>query len=504
MNINYELYKVFYEVVINGSISKASESMYISQPAVTQSIKNLEEKLGGKLLIRTKKGIVLTEEGKVLFDYIKKGVENFKNGENAFLNYLNLDSGSIRIGASTTITRNIVMPYLEKFHIKYPKVDIKITNDLTSNLVTALRNGDLDLLVVNLPMEENKDLKVIPICEVQDIFVGNLDYYNKTKGQIKIEDLFNYPLITQKEPSNTRRFLNKYYSDYTVIEVFTRTYLDNIFRLRDYLKSRISNSNLIFFQSGYCTQDLGGREDFMHQAVIQDFPNNQLVMLPQTVLFKNKDRKAQASAIYDAHKQLLFLARDQASYEMAKEMFPHIPVDCFPDIVTTLIGYYEYSFVRDGVLFCIRNDKEKFYSDEEIGKLMEKFQGITKCKRLDTTIHVSSKTIRMNLAKYIESYFQEFAKYKLIITDRYHGTIFSLIANTPVIVLKTTDHKVKTGVDWFKGVYDDGVYYAETLDDAWELSLKILQNYAYKRNDSYFEEKYYSKLWSKIEATFMA
>ena len=67
MNINYELYKVFYEVVINGSISKASESMYISQPAVTQSIQNLEEKLGGKLLIRTKKGIVLTEEGKILF-----------------------------------------------------------------------------------------------------------------------------------------------------------------------------------------------------------------------------------------------------------------------------------------------------------------------------------------------------------------------------------------------------------------------------------------------------
>ena len=210
MNINYELYKVFYEVVINGSISKASESMYISQPAVTQSIKNLEEKIGGKLLIRTKKGIVLTEEGKVLFDYVKKGVESFRNGENAFLNYLNLDSGSIRLGASTTITRNIVMPYLEKFHKKYPKVDIKITNDLTSNLVKSLRNGDLDLLVANLPIEENKDLKVTPICEVHDIFIGNKEYYNKTEGNIRIEELFNYPLITQKEPSNTRRFLNKY------------------------------------------------------------------------------------------------------------------------------------------------------------------------------------------------------------------------------------------------------------------------------------------------------
>ena len=210
MNINYELYKVFYEVVINGSISKASESMYISQPAVTQSIKNLEEKIGGKLLIRTKKGIVLTEEGKVLFDYVKKGVESFRNGENAFLNYLNLDSGSIRLGASTTITRNIVMPYLEKFHKKYPKVDIKITNDLTSNLVKSLRNGDLDLLVANLPIEENKDLKVTPICEVHDIFIGNKEYYNKTEGNIRIEELFSYPLITQKEPSNTRRFLNKY------------------------------------------------------------------------------------------------------------------------------------------------------------------------------------------------------------------------------------------------------------------------------------------------------
>ncbi len=210
MNINYELYKVFYEVVINGSISKASESMYISQPAVSQAIKNLEEKLGGKLLIRTKKGIVLTEEGKVLFDYVKKGIESFQNGENAFLNYLNLDSGSIRIGASTTITRNIVMPYLEKFHKKYPKVDIKITNELTTNLITALRNGDLDLLVVNLPMKESKDLKIIPICEIHDIFIGNENYYNKTKGNIRIEELFNYPLITQKEPSNTRTFLNEY------------------------------------------------------------------------------------------------------------------------------------------------------------------------------------------------------------------------------------------------------------------------------------------------------
>ena len=90
-----------------------------------------------------------------------------------------------------------------------------------------------------------------------------------------------------------RRYFNKYFSDYEVIEVFSRNYLDNSFGLRDYLKSAIKQEDLIFFQSGYCTQDLGGREDLMHQAVIQDFPDNKLVLLPQTVFFQNKDRKEQ-------------------------------------------------------------------------------------------------------------------------------------------------------------------------------------------------------------------
>lgn len=210
MNINYELYKIFYYVVIHGSISRAANALFISQPAVSQAIKNLENALGGKLFIRTKHGILLTEEGNIFFNYIKTGIEAFQNGENAFLNYMNLDSGSIRIGASTTITKNIVMPYIEKFHILHPNVDIKITNQLTSELITMLRKGDLDLLVVNLPMQKQKDVKVVPICKVHDIFVGNLDYYKKTNGKLSVSDLVNFPLVTQKEPSNTRQFLNHY------------------------------------------------------------------------------------------------------------------------------------------------------------------------------------------------------------------------------------------------------------------------------------------------------
>ena len=210
MNINLEWYKVFYYVVVEGSISKAAEALYISQPAISQVIHNLEEKLKGKLFIRTKKGIVLTEEGAILFRYLKTGIEAFQNGEKAFLNYRNLDSGSIRIGASTTISKYIGMPFIEKFHKKYPNVEIKITNHLTQELVALLRKGSLDLLIVNLPMKQEKDLKIIPIKEVQDIFVGNREFYEKTKGKLRLKELEKYPLVTQKKPSNTREILDQY------------------------------------------------------------------------------------------------------------------------------------------------------------------------------------------------------------------------------------------------------------------------------------------------------
>lgn len=295
-----------------------------------------------------------------------------------------------------------------------------------------------------------------------------------------------------------RKYLKKYFSEYEVTEVFTRNYLDNSFGIRDYLKAAIKPSDIIFFQSGYCTQDLGGREDLMHQSVMQDFPDTPMVMLPQTVYFRSEDRKNQTSHIYDAHKRLFFLARDQVSYDMAKTMFPHIYVESYPDIVTTLIGQYEYSFEREGVLFCIRNDSEKFYSDEEIQNLMRHFEGI-KCDRLDTTIHVEPDSIRNNLKQYIEDYFKKFAHYKLVITDRYHGTIFSLVSNTPVIVIQTKDHKVKTGVDWFKEHYSSQAFLANTLDEAKCLADRILSGYDYKKNDNYFEQEYYEKLRGKIE-----
>lgn len=210
MNINLELYKIFYSVATNGSISKSAGMMNISQPAVTVQIKNLEDQLGISLFTRTKKGMVLTDEGKILYEYVKIAIESINNGENALTNLKNIDSGQIRIGASTTVSRYVLMPYLEIFHNLYPNIEIQIVNNLTENLIKELRNGNLDILILNLPMQENKELKIIPVTDVQDIFVGNKKYYDLTKGNILLKDLNKYPLLFQKSPSNTRTFLDNF------------------------------------------------------------------------------------------------------------------------------------------------------------------------------------------------------------------------------------------------------------------------------------------------------
>lgn len=213
MNTNYEAYKIFCCVAQHGSISKAAEKLLISQPAVTWHLKNLENQLGVTLFIRTKKGATLTDEGKILFEYVQKGIDSFTKGENVLTNLKNLDSGKIKIGASTTVSKYVLMPYLEKFHELYPNIDIEIENNLTETLLKDLRNGDLDILLLNLPTQESKDLKVQKVLDVQDIFVGNKKYYDLTKGNLSLEDLNNYPLLFQKSPSNTRNYLDKYLKD---------------------------------------------------------------------------------------------------------------------------------------------------------------------------------------------------------------------------------------------------------------------------------------------------
>lgn len=206
MNINFELYKVFYEVANERSISKGAEKLLISQPAVTQSIKTLEAELGGQLFIRTPKGVVLTEEGQILYNYISEGMRYFINGTNKFNSLKELNTGTISIGATTIISEEFLIPYLKDFHKLYTNISINIVNDLTDNLIKKLRNGDIDLLIMSTNNEDNiKDLNITSITKLHDIFVGNINYKDK-----EINDLLNEDLLLQKYPSVTRINFNNY------------------------------------------------------------------------------------------------------------------------------------------------------------------------------------------------------------------------------------------------------------------------------------------------------
>lgn len=201
MDVNFELYKVFYVVANNKSISKGAEELMISQPAVTQSIKMLEGQLGVTLFVRTKKGVILTDEGNELYKYVKEGMTYFVNGYNIVSSLKNLNSGVLKIGASTSVTEHFLMPFLKEFHKLYPNVEVKIVNLLTDVLIKELRNGNVDI-VIGSNNSVDKDLDFHVITEIKDIFVSN------TKLKLDVDKLFCENIIIQTAPSVSRNSFN--------------------------------------------------------------------------------------------------------------------------------------------------------------------------------------------------------------------------------------------------------------------------------------------------------
>lgn len=208
MNINYDYLKTFYLVAINQSISKASRVIGVSQPAVTQSIQNLEKQLDGKLFNRSKKGVTLTDEGKALFLYVEEGLIIIENGIKKFNDLHNLDLGKIRLGANPAVNKHILMPYLKKYHELYPNVEITVVNETTPNLLKQLRQGSLDLVFMSVPRKEIPEFEITGFTDVQDVFIANDTYYEKTKEITNINDLLQLPIIVEESPSISRAYFD--------------------------------------------------------------------------------------------------------------------------------------------------------------------------------------------------------------------------------------------------------------------------------------------------------
>lgn len=211
MNTDLELYRVFCEVVKYKNISKTAESMYISQSAVTQSIQKLEAMLGGNVFYRNKNGVELTEEGKNLYEYIKDSIETMSNAENIFSKYINLEKGKIRIGGGNSLINSLILTPMLEFIKKYPDVDISINSGMTDTLMQKLANGELDLVVLNLPYEVNKysNIELTSLKDSQYCFFCSKEYV-KNKEIKSIKDIKNCKFILPKTYSSKSKIVNEY------------------------------------------------------------------------------------------------------------------------------------------------------------------------------------------------------------------------------------------------------------------------------------------------------
>lgn len=210
MDINLEYYKIFYYVASYKSITIAAEKLSISQPAVSQAVKHLEADLSCTLFVRTPKGVRMTKEGEMLFSYVQRGYETILSGEKKLLEMLNLEKGEICIGASDMTLQFYLLPYLEQFHEKYPKIRVTVTNAPTPETLKHLADGKIDFGIVSTPIEPHPHLKVTAVKEISDIFVAGKKFEHLKGKQLSYQKLEQYPVMCLEGATSTRRYVEEF------------------------------------------------------------------------------------------------------------------------------------------------------------------------------------------------------------------------------------------------------------------------------------------------------
>lgn len=288
------------------------------------------------------------------------------------------------------------------------------------------------------------------------------------------------------------RYFNTNYPDYNVVCLPAAATTDETLNK---IKEQTSCSDKFFIHSGYLIYDPHPELPFICK-VVNTFHEHPITILPQTINLVSDKKRKEVSDCFNTHPKLTIVSRDEISLQNAKILFPKCSCALWPDVVTSLIGdpeFYDDSSKREGIMFCIRNDGEKFYSKEQIDELKKRFHKVPVVEK-DTTINLSRRFWASRRERLIRETINSFSKYQLVITDRYHGTIFSQVANTPVVVLGSNDHKLVSGIKWFpKDHFSENVFFAENLETAYNLAQKILaRNGKEVRNPTWFKDEFYS------------
>ena len=210
MSVKLELYKVFKEVAEAGNITAAAQSLFISQSAVSQSIKQLESELHTRLFARNSRGVTLTGEGKMLYEYVRNAMGLLETGEAKLAQTRELQMGQLTLGASDTVTSQFLLPYLDSFHRQYPAIHIQIVSGRSYKVLGLLQSGKVDIAFASTP-QESSSLETHPCFKTHSIFIASKDYDCDFDHVYTLEEISQFPLILLEKKASSRLFLEKFF-----------------------------------------------------------------------------------------------------------------------------------------------------------------------------------------------------------------------------------------------------------------------------------------------------
>lgn len=216
MKTNLDLYKAFYYVAKNKSITQAANELMVSQPAVSKSIKILERDLNTTLFNRNSDGVTLNSAGEILYNKIRQAMELVISAEKDIDSFNNMEHGTINIGAGNTIMQRYLMPYIKEFHEMYPNINVIVHTLVTDELIKRAQIGLVDIVFTHLPNDIPSNFKIYKIKKLHDILVVNKDSIYKDRT-INKKDLSNLPLILLPMNASNRKNFNKFCTNHNII-----------------------------------------------------------------------------------------------------------------------------------------------------------------------------------------------------------------------------------------------------------------------------------------------
>lgn len=248
MDINFELYKIFYHAARAASFSEAAKILFITQSAVSQAIGNLEDKIGSRLFVRKSRSISLTKEGEILFKHIEQAYNFIKTAEEKIADMQNLELGEIRIGVGDTNCRYFLVPYLRDFIRKYPNIRFKVINRTSPQIIETLKKGQIDFGLVTLPVSDTS-VVTQDFISVEDIFVASGRFHELKDKEISLSELSKYPLLLLQQDSSTRRNLDITFKNHNV-ELVPEIELESIELLLEFARIGLGIAHVLKESAG--------------------------------------------------------------------------------------------------------------------------------------------------------------------------------------------------------------------------------------------------------------